>query len=50
MGVHISHLVFEALSHTNYEVVDDGLDRSESRDIFSGAVVDLDGYFSFRRE
>lgn len=50
MGVYISHLVFEAPGHTHYEVIDDGFDRSKSRDIFPGAVVDFDGDFFLRGE
>lgn len=42
MGVHIAHLVLEALGHANDQVVDQRPDRAESGDILAAAVVDLD--------
>ena len=44
MGVDVSHLVFEPPGHADDQVVDDGADCSESSDILSAAVVDLDLY------
>ena len=50
MGIDISHLVSIALRDTDYEIVDDGLDGSESCDILARAVVDLNRDFFLRRE
>lgn len=41
MGVDVSHLVLEALGHTDHQVVDVSSDGSEGSDILSVAVVDL---------
>ena len=45
MGIDISHFVFVALGDTDYEVVDECLNCSESRDILARAVVDFDRDF-----
>ena len=42
MCVHISHLVPEALRHTNDQIVDESSDSSEGGDVLSGAVVQFD--------
>lgn len=43
MGVDVSHLVLETLGDTGDQVLDDGADGTESGDILTVAVVDLDG-------
>ena len=42
MGIDVSHLVLEALGDTDNQVVDEGADGSESGDILTDAVVNLD--------
>lgn len=42
MCVDVSHLVFEALSDTNDQIVDEGSDCAESCNVLSCAVVKLD--------
>lgn len=42
VSIDVSHLVLVALGHASDQVIDDGLDGSESSDILSGAVVDFD--------
>ena len=42
MGVDVSHLVLEALCHTDDQVVDDGADSSEGGDVLADTMVDLD--------
>lgn len=41
MGVDVAHLVLETLGDTDDQVVDEGSDGSESSDIFSRSVVNL---------
>ena len=41
MGVDVTHLVLEALGDTNDHVVDQGADGTESGDILTGTVVEL---------
>jgi hypothetical protein len=48
MGIDVSHFVFVAFSDTDYEVVDESLNSSESCDILAGAVVDFDRDFFLR--
>jgi hypothetical protein len=43
MGIDVSHLVLEALGDTGDQVLDDGSDGAEGGNIFTVAVVDLDG-------
>lgn len=43
MGVDVAHLVLESLGDTGDQVLDDGADGTEGGDIFTVAVVDLDG-------
>lgn len=43
MGIDVSHLVLEALGDTGDQVLDDGADGAEGGNIFTVAVVDLDG-------
>lgn len=47
MGVDVSHLVFVSSGDPNDQVVDDGLDRSESSHVFARAMVDLDCDLAF---
>lgn len=42
MCINIAHLVTKALGYANDHVVDECSDGAEGRDIFSGAVVELD--------
>jgi len=42
MCVNVSHLVQEALGDTNNQIVDEGSDCSESGDVLSGTVMQLD--------
>ena len=49
MGVDVSHLVFEAFRDTDDHVVDEGLDGSESSDVLSGAMVEIDDNGVFGR-
>lgn len=42
MGVDVSHLVLVTLGHANHQVLDDGLDSSQSSDVFPRAMVDFD--------
>lgn len=42
MGIDISHLVLEALSNADNQVVDDCFDRSECCDILAGTVMQFD--------
>lgn len=42
MGVHVAHLVLEALGDADDHVVDQGADCAEGSDILAGAVVELD--------
>lgn len=42
MCVDISHLVLEAFRDPNYQVVDNGFDGSERRDILPSAVMEFD--------
>jgi hypothetical protein len=42
MGVDISHLVLEALGDTDNHVLDDGSDGTQSGDVLTVAMVDLD--------
>lgn len=43
MGVDVAHLVLESLGDTGDQVLDDGADGSESGDILTVAVMNLDG-------
>lgn len=43
MGVDVTHLVLEALGHTDNHVVDDGADSAESGEVLAGTVVHGDG-------
>ena len=49
MCVDISHLVFEAPSDPDYEVVDEGLDCSEGGDILPSTMVQLNVHNVFGR-
>lgn len=42
VGVDVAHLVLEALRHADDEVVDEGADGAERRDVLARAVVQLD--------
>lgn len=42
MGIDVTHLVLEALRYTDDQVVDEGADGSESGDILTDTVVNLD--------
>ena len=42
MGIDVSHLVLEALCHTDDQVVDQRSDGAESGDILASAVVQFD--------
>ena len=42
MGIDVAHLVLKALRYTDDQVVDDGADSSESGDILTDTVVNLD--------
>lgn len=42
MGVDVAHLVLEALGDTDDHVVDEGADGTESGDILTGTVVNLE--------
>ena len=49
MGIDVAHLVLVALGHADDEIVDDGLDGSQGRDVFPNTMVQLDVDDGFRR-
>ena len=42
MSIDVAHLVLEALSDTNNQVIDDGADGTEGSNTLAGTVVHLD--------
>lgn len=43
MGIDVAHLIFEATSDADDQVVDEGADGSEGGNGLTGTMVDLDG-------
>ena len=42
MSIDISHFIFVPFCDADDQVIDEGLDGTECRDVFSGAMVDFD--------